>query len=100
MFMFNGADGANPSGGLLVDSVQIFGSTLSGGLFGDNTDGGTIFTINSAGEESALYNFCSEFNCTDGSGPRGLADDASGNFYGVTGAGGASGNGVVFELTP
>jgi len=38
----------------------------------------------------------------DGSGPLsgGLIQDAAGNLYGATGAGGYRGNGVVFEITP
>jgi len=46
-----------------------------------------------------IYNFCSQANCTDGRGPNfGLIVDQAGNFYGTTGAGGAAGGGVVFEL--
>jgi uncharacterized repeat protein (TIGR03803 family) len=46
-----------------------------------------------------LYSFCAEANCTDGKEPYGpLIEDANGNFYGVTEAGGATGNGTVFSL--
>lgn len=36
----------------------------------------------------------------DGGNPTGVIFDASGNLYGAAGAGGANGDGVVFELTP
>ncbi|HEX3430818.1 MAG TPA: choice-of-anchor tandem repeat GloVer-containing protein [Rhizomicrobium sp.] len=48
-----------------------------------------------------LYSFCSENGCTDGTAPAaGLLQDASGNLYGTTEAGGAYNDGVVFALIP
>jgi uncharacterized repeat protein (TIGR03803 family) len=48
-----------------------------------------------------LYNFCSQPSCSDGVGPlAGLIADNSGALYGTTSAGGSSGNGTVFKLTP
>ena len=47
-----------------------------------------------------LYTFCQESGCKDGKLPKGgVAIDASGDIYGTTGAGGASGEGVVFRIT-
>ena len=48
-----------------------------------------------------LYSFCpGGGSCTDGRAPdAGLILDAAGNLYGTTSEGGASGGGVVFELT-
>src|SRR5580692_5899749 len=40
------------------------------------------------------------FNGTNGTAPNGLAQGIDGNFYGTTSAGGTSGNGTVFRLTP
>ncbi|MGH6848253.1 MAG: choice-of-anchor tandem repeat GloVer-containing protein [Methylocella sp.] len=54
-------------------------------------------------QEKVLYSFCpgGGTDCTDGSFPvAGLIGDASGNLYGTTAAGGAQGDGTVFELTP
>ena len=52
---------------------------------------------------TTLYSFCAEggTNCTDGAGPfLGLVMDKWGNLFGATAAGGAYGQGAVFELTP
>ena len=51
--------------------------------------------------ERALYNFCSQPNCVDGSIPQSrLTPDGAGNFYGTTWGGGAFGSGTVFEISP
>src|SRR5208283_2715022 len=50
--------------------------------------------------ETVLYDFCSQPNCSDGTGPQsGLAFDSAGNLYGMAG-GGSYGWGEVFELSP
>lgn len=52
--------------------------------------------------ESVLYSFCSASNCTDGANPfAGLIQDAAGNLYGTTTAGGDINDfGTVFKLLP
>jgi uncharacterized repeat protein (TIGR03803 family) len=40
------------------------------------------------------------FNGSDGAAPGGLIQGSDGNFYGVTGQGGSSGNGTLFLITP
>ena len=51
--------------------------------------------------ERVLYNFNFDNNGAGGTDPiSNLIFDASGNLYGLTATGGASGNGTVFELTP
>lgn len=62
-------------------------------------------TSSGAYAESVLYGFsgfCAQPGCTNGTSPEaGLIEDASGNFYGTTSAGGASMLfGTVFKLTP
>src|SRR5438045_4056807 len=48
---------------------------------------------------NALYNFCSQSNCSDGLGPRDrLLMDSGGILYGTTYLGGANQLGTVFEL--
>jgi uncharacterized repeat protein (TIGR03803 family) len=58
---------------------------------------GTVFEV-SQGQETALYSFG---GTPDGATPSGnLILDMSGNLYGTTAAGGAFGQGTVFELSP
>ena len=89
-----GSDGANPEGGLIRDAQgYFFGTTTAGGASG----AGTVFAVSAAGKEVVLYTFAGG---ADGSNPQaGLILDASGNLYGTTSAGGASGNGTVFKLS-
>jgi uncharacterized repeat protein (TIGR03803 family) len=97
---FSGAgDGWNPTGNLVLDAAgNLYGTTLLGGSHGF----GTVFKVNSAGDETVLYSFA---RGSDGGNPNaGLTQDAAGNFYGTTQYGGDDnyehGNGTVFELSP
>jgi uncharacterized repeat protein (TIGR03803 family) len=56
-------------------------------------------TAGHASRLTTLHAFCAKPNCADGKFPSSLIEDAVGNFYGVTGNGGTSIGGVVFELT-
>src|ERR1700733_6717526 len=88
-----GSDGAAPNGGVIEDaSGTLFGTTTGGGAFG----AGTVFSVRGKAE-TVLYSFAG--GTGDGSDPQaGLVMDAAGNLYGTTSAGGAAGNGTVFEL--
>jgi uncharacterized repeat protein (TIGR03803 family) len=92
-----GTDGGTPYEGLVLDtSGNLYGTTTGGGASGI----GTVFELakNSDGSctETVLYSFAGG---TDGATPwASLTFDASGNLYGTTTAGGASGNGTVFKL--
>jgi uncharacterized repeat protein (TIGR03803 family) len=90
----NGPDGAAPYAGLMMDSSHnLYGTTESGGFNGS----GTVFKIDSKGNESVLHNFSGN----DGADPdAGLIMDSSGNLYGTTSFGGSSQAGTVFKLTP
>ncbi len=99
LYSFQGGsiDGANPFDGVIADgSGDLFGTTLNGGKNGD----GTAFELNPTRQgftEKVLYNF------GGGSGEypyAGLIEDASGALYGTTHAGGSSGYGAVYKLTP
>ncbi len=63
-------------------------------------------SVEAACAESVLYSFCSQADCSDGSGPSTtLVADAAGNLYGTTNRGGdaaacSEGCGVVFKLAP
>ncbi len=49
---------------------------------------------------TTLYNFCSQADCADGSGPVGyLIQGSDGNFYGTADGGGEYGQGTVFKIT-
>jgi uncharacterized repeat protein (TIGR03803 family) len=98
LYDFSGPDGSNPYAGLVMDaSGNLFGTTSSGGTNGF----GTVYELTSTGggaySEQLLFNFT---GAGDGANPTGgLLLDASGNLFGMNGAGG-SGSGAVFELTP
>ncbi|MFZ0733891.1 MAG: choice-of-anchor tandem repeat GloVer-containing protein [Candidatus Sulfotelmatobacter sp.] len=95
---FNGANGANPGLGSLIQGADgnFYGMTINGGVSND----GTIFKISSSGTLTTLYNFCSHLSCTDGKFPFGVLVQATdGNFYGTTNAGGAHGLGEIFRIT-
>ncbi len=88
-----GSDGAKPGAGLILDAAgDLYGTTSAGGASGS----GTVFEVDKASNEIVLYSFAGG---TDGADPAaGLIQDAAGNFYGTTGAGGAYGFGTVFEV--
>lgn len=88
-----GTDGANPQAGLVEDPAgNFYGTTYNGGAYGL----GVVFTLDSSGNESVLHNFAGG---ADGANPyAGLLRDATGNLYGTTHGGGASGHGTVFEV--
>ncbi|MGO9084250.1 MAG: choice-of-anchor tandem repeat GloVer-containing protein [Candidatus Sulfotelmatobacter sp.] len=99
-------DGLYPTG-LIEDAKTgtLYGATSHGGANG----GGMVFTMDTSGQETVLYSFCSAASCTDGAAPAGgLIEDAkTGNLYGVTSQGGANGGpvvgqggGTVFMLAP
>jgi uncharacterized repeat protein (TIGR03803 family) len=98
--------GAYPQGGILLDPEQkvLYGTT--------SYNAGTLFELSSSLELNVLYNFCRDFNCSDGYAPAGkIIKDSVGNLFGTTEYGGLSsqyascrgnisGCGVLFELTP
>jgi uncharacterized repeat protein (TIGR03803 family) len=95
-----GGDGASPSAGLIRDAVgNLYGVTGGGGAYG----AGTVFELDTDGEETLLYSFTGG---SDGGGPDSvLIFDPNGNLYGTTKGGGSSyvcdgGCGTVFELSP
>lgn len=103
LYSFNkGAHGQSPNGGLVRDAKgNLYGTTSQGGILHNNcgTSGcGTVFKVTAAGVESVLHSFTGTSG--DGSIPAtGLVQDASGNLYGATVAGGNGGNGTIFKVT-
>jgi uncharacterized repeat protein (TIGR03803 family) len=100
---FHGTNGQNPNTALIQGlDGNLYGTTGTGGTAGY----GTFYKITPAGKLTTIYSFCSLANCDDGAGPNHLLLAADGNFYGVTGAGGANckdlastGCGTVFKIT-
>lgn len=91
---FNGANGANPMGGLVMDaSGNLYGTTNIGGA----NNLGTVFeVVSGSGTVTVLASFNGAGN---GANPQGsLYRDASGNLFGTTYAGGSSSKGTVFEV--
>ncbi len=90
---FNGTNGNRPSGSLIADS--------SGNLYGTTRElvpsqDGTVFEL-AAG--SGTITTLASFDGANGESPEaGLIMDSSGNLYGTTSEGGASGDGTAFEL--
>jgi uncharacterized repeat protein (TIGR03803 family) len=101
-------DGQEPTfGNLLMDAAgDLYGTTALGGTgqAGDISDNGVVFALKktkSGGlKESVLHSFPD--GSGDGAGPEGsLIEDAAGNLYGTTFAGGTSSYsaGTVFKIT-
>jgi uncharacterized repeat protein (TIGR03803 family) len=88
-------DGRYPYYGLtFAGKGTFYGFTSYGGTY----DRGTFYQMMAGGKETVLYSFS---DGADGGGPSGEPIlDASGNVFGVTGAGGIQNNGLVFQFTP
>ena len=88
--------------GLTVSNNTLFGSAAGDGAFGS----GEVFSMDISGNRfDSLYDFSEESGSfpgtnSDGAFPNGGLVSLNGTLYGTTGEGGASGNGVVFSLTP
>ncbi|HEY5049248.1 MAG TPA: choice-of-anchor tandem repeat GloVer-containing protein [Rhizomicrobium sp.] len=100
-------NGALPHAGPIVVNGIAYGTTTLGGsssgyLCDSNFEGcGTVYKITSDLQETVLYSFCSQSNCTDGAVPFGkLLMDSSGDLYGTTQFGGEYSQGTVFKLAP
>ena len=102
----NGSRGAQPSGGLTMDSAgNLYGATSGGGnLTCNNGNGcGTVFKLSRQSGNTFAFSKVFQFSGTSGSFPNsGVIVDASENVYGTTFNGGnANCNcGVVFDITP
>jgi uncharacterized repeat protein (TIGR03803 family) len=109
---FNCTGGQNPWAGVVFDqNGNLYGTALNGGTYNNNCDlgCGVVFKVSPEGNETVLYSFCQQANCTDGAGPyAGVVRDQEGNLYGTTFGGGNNTNnvcdptgcGAVFKITP
>src|SRR5215510_13968311 len=88
-----GTDGAFPKGALVGDAEgNLYGTTTSGGI-----GQGTVFKIDSTGEETILFAFDAFVSGGFPASP--LIQDQAGNLYGIADEG-PGGAGVVFKLSP
>jgi uncharacterized repeat protein (TIGR03803 family) len=94
-------DGSSPQAALVMDaSGNLYGTTTAGGSAGNGTVFKLAFPKKQGGKwrERVLYSFGTG---ADGIVPiAGVTLDKAGRLYGTTSAGGAYGNGAIFELKP
>ncbi len=102
LYQFQGPDGDSPLARVTLDSSTgvLYGTTYFGGA----SNAGTVFALTPPAEgqtnwtESVLYSFT---GADDGGYPFAyLTAGANGSLYGTATAGGFTGNGTVFMLTP
>jgi uncharacterized repeat protein (TIGR03803 family) len=91
---FNGSDAAFPKSGVVLDgNGNLYGTTTKGG----SNDAGVAYVLPAGASSITILK---SFNGSEvGRSPiGGLVLDAEGNLFGVTSAGGSSGNGTMFEI--
>lgn len=91
------AEGQKIANLVLDPAGNVYGEADSGGAFGH----GTVFELTPNSDGTWTKQTLHSFNYTDGEWPTGIGPirDAAGNLYGMTGGGGTSGNGTVFEVS-
>jgi uncharacterized repeat protein (TIGR03803 family) len=98
----NCSDGSLPQAGLVqATNGNFYGTASQDGAYCTGCYG-TSFEMTPAGELTTLTAFgaiCLYANCPDGRYPTGLVQATNGNFYGITGAGGADNYGTVFRFS-
>jgi len=95
-----GSDGRGPFGGVILDGAgNLYGTTTEGGNLACSLGCGTVFKVDTSGNETVLYSFAGT-GAGDGEYPNAtLLRDTQGNLYGTTESGGAFGYGTVFKLS-
>ena len=96
LYSFTGAtDGGYPTSGVIRDSAgNLYGTAGVGGT----ANGGVVYKVSAAGQETVLYSFTGG---VDGKSPSGgVIRDPAGNLYGTTEYGGTGNAGMVYKLDP
>ena len=93
------SDGASPLGSLLISGSTLYGMTSAGGTLAGG-GAGVIFSVPTAGgPDTVLHIFTG--GTSDGADPQGaLVQAGDGTLYGMTSAGGAYGDGIIFSIKP
>jgi uncharacterized repeat protein (TIGR03803 family) len=100
LYSFNGADGANPYGGLIADAAgNLYGTAEEGGADGY----GAVYELSPPldGQSAWTEKLLHSFNSNDGAYPFAqLLADGAGNFYGAASQNGPGDAGAIFKLSP
>ena len=92
-----GSDGAYPFGSLTMSGSTLYGMTSGGGDGGD----GVIFSFNPNGSNyQTLVSFSGTSGPAPGANPQGDLTLVGSTLYGMTNAGGADNDGVIFSVNP
>jgi uncharacterized repeat protein (TIGR03803 family) len=92
-----GNDGASPYAGVIFgDGGGLYGTTASGGYYGQ----GTVFGLTPGSSGLWTETVILTFNTNNGGGPLGGLVSDGVNFYGVTEGGGKYKAGIAYELAP
>lgn len=96
LFNFNGTNGGNPDGSLIISGSTLYGMTTNGGT----NNVGCIFSIGTNGTTgyTTLHSFAA--GKADGEFPNGDLTLANGVLYGMAYQGGSIGGGVIFSINP
>jgi uncharacterized repeat protein (TIGR03803 family) len=93
IFSFDGANGTDPIGGLIVVNDTLYGTASD--YFGSACCG-VVYAITTGGDETTLYTFKGG---SDGTEPWARLTDVNGTLYSITMGGGAQSGGTVFRIT-
>jgi uncharacterized repeat protein (TIGR03803 family) len=92
LYSFTANDGGAPVGGLILSGNTLYGTTVTGGIYGN----GTVFSINTDGTDfTNLYSFT---YLNDGGNPYAGLILSGNTLYGTTYSGGSSNLGTVFAI--
>jgi len=99
LYTFQGGSGGPsvPTSGVVMDAAGNLYGVANGGLTDCFSTGcGVVYKLDSAGNETNLYEFQNTSNGYEPSGT--LALDSAGNVYGTAALGGGAGAGVVYKV--